>query len=149
MDASTFRDLDSGCWAEVDPDDCPCHGRGWMLSDFDTWHKCPIHSHGAVGCHEDDPRDFSDSHRLEMLELAYQRYEGSALRAGFEGDFRAACAALVTVPEPTPREWLDAARGIADALEYERREKAARDAGYSCALEAELDAEAAYERGCR
>ena len=25
------------------PDRCRCHGGGWILSDLDTWHRCPDH----------------------------------------------------------------------------------------------------------
>ena len=28
---------------ELTPDQCHCHGGGWILSDVDTWHKCPDH----------------------------------------------------------------------------------------------------------
>ncbi len=30
-------------WANTDADQCGCGGRGWFLSDLDTWHKCPVH----------------------------------------------------------------------------------------------------------
>ena len=29
-----------------DPKQCGCHGTGWILSDFDTWHECPAHYKG-------------------------------------------------------------------------------------------------------
>ena len=38
-----YRDFCSGAWAERDPKDCLCRGRGWALSEVDTWHKCPAH----------------------------------------------------------------------------------------------------------
>lgn len=25
------------------PEECACHGSGWLLSQVDTWHKCPDH----------------------------------------------------------------------------------------------------------
>ena len=34
----------SGAWAVENPLDCACNGSGWMSSDVDTWHECPIHS---------------------------------------------------------------------------------------------------------
>lgn len=40
-------------WATDDPTTCACHGRGWFLSDLDTWHKCPLHKGTGI-----DPEDF-------------------------------------------------------------------------------------------
>ncbi len=31
---------------DPDPKQCGCHGTGWILSDFDTWHQCPAHHKG-------------------------------------------------------------------------------------------------------
>jgi hypothetical protein len=36
-------------------DECRCHGGGWILSDVDTWHKCPDHFAG-----QSYPEDDSD-----------------------------------------------------------------------------------------
>jgi hypothetical protein len=30
-------------WIDEDPNRCGCRGRGWFLSNLDTWHKCPVH----------------------------------------------------------------------------------------------------------
>ena len=49
-----FRAMESGHWAEADAADCPCRGRGWLLSDLDTWHRCPIHGKGKP--HPEDER---------------------------------------------------------------------------------------------
>lgn len=27
----------------ISPDECACGGCGWILSQVDTWHKCPDH----------------------------------------------------------------------------------------------------------
>ena len=35
-------------WADEDPSRCGCRGRGWMLSDVDTWHQCPAHGRGVM-----------------------------------------------------------------------------------------------------
>lgn len=35
-----------------DPDECLCRS-GWILSPFDTWHKCPVHFDGQR--HPEDP----------------------------------------------------------------------------------------------
>lgn len=37
-----------GYASEEDPKDCPCHGGGWILSDWDTWEKCPVHNRGQM-----------------------------------------------------------------------------------------------------
>jgi hypothetical protein len=42
----TYLYLEGGTWAESDVKHCACRGGGWMLSDYDTWHKCPIHYDG-------------------------------------------------------------------------------------------------------
>jgi hypothetical protein len=31
-----------------DAADCRCHGGGWLLSEVDTWHKCPDHFTGQI-----------------------------------------------------------------------------------------------------
>ena len=28
------------------PEECRCNGGGWILSEVDTWHKCPDHHKG-------------------------------------------------------------------------------------------------------
>lgn len=45
----------TGYWAHPDADRCPCRGRGWALSEVDTWHTCPIHYNGQPG-----PDDYPD-----------------------------------------------------------------------------------------
>ena len=35
-------------WSDPDPDKCGCHGRGWFLSEVDTWHRCPEHGNGVL-----------------------------------------------------------------------------------------------------
>jgi hypothetical protein len=37
----------SHAWADHDADDCGCKGRGWWLSEIDTWHACPFHGKGV------------------------------------------------------------------------------------------------------
>ena len=43
---SYYDAFKSGYWARSDAKVCPCRGCGWVLSDVDTWHKCPIHYAG-------------------------------------------------------------------------------------------------------
>lgn len=43
-------------WADENPNICGCRGRGWMLSDLDTWHHCPIHGKGVPHPLEEETR---------------------------------------------------------------------------------------------
>ena len=40
----------SGWDSDEDPKNCACHGGGWILSNYDTWEKCPLHE----GRHPED-----------------------------------------------------------------------------------------------
>ena len=31
------------CGEGIPADKCRCQGSGWILSEIDTWHKCPDH----------------------------------------------------------------------------------------------------------
>ena len=53
--------MQSGQWADSDPKVCPCRGAGWLLSDLDTWHKCPRH-HTSDTRHPDDDYDDDSAH---------------------------------------------------------------------------------------
>jgi hypothetical protein len=33
----------SNSWAAEDSSICGCKGKGWWLSELDTWHQCPCH----------------------------------------------------------------------------------------------------------
>lgn len=35
--------IEAGWSSTEDPETCGCHGGGWILSQLDTFHKCPIH----------------------------------------------------------------------------------------------------------
>ena len=47
MHEDYYRDFCAALWRDEDPARCGCRGRGWVLSDLDTWHQCPIHGKGA------------------------------------------------------------------------------------------------------
>jgi len=55
-------------WADESPEICGCRGRGWMLSDLDTWHKCCVHQ---------GPHPMEDELRMEAeeWELSHQSRE--------------------------------------------------------------------------
>jgi len=50
-----YDNFRTGYWAHPDADRCPCRGRGWALSEVDTWHTCPIHYNGQPGPDDDYP----------------------------------------------------------------------------------------------
>jgi hypothetical protein len=55
----------TGYWADPDPQQCLCRGRGWALSDVDTWHKCPCHYKGQLHPEEyiEDPKEWDRANR--------------------------------------------------------------------------------------
>jgi hypothetical protein len=146
MYENLYRDLESGCWAEVNPFTCECRG-GWLLSDLDTWHRCPIHGVGVPHPEDEHTKFDREAHRLNLARKAYVTFREVARRNGFRGSFKAACLAEAGVPRPSVKEWVNAAEAVAERLVYEKAEVAARRAGYSCALEQRWAVEAACERG--
>lgn len=45
-------------WASYpDKKDCACRGYGWILSDWDTWHRCPIHYRGQEDPYAQEVRE--------------------------------------------------------------------------------------------
>lgn len=53
----------------LSPDKCRCHGGGWILSDVDTWHKCPDHYKAGQPHPEDDFDHYPDETPLKGLDL--------------------------------------------------------------------------------
>jgi len=119
--------LNSGAWAEVNPDDCPCKGHGWFLSDYDTYHQCPIHGKGTPHpeMNEDIPDDERGpqfdwaAHRLAMYRQAYASFRDGARRLGFEGDFKMACLNFVRKNEMSPSEWVRAAQYVMEMTDQQ------------------------------
>lgn len=50
-----YREVEMKLWADPNPEVCRCGGRGWVLSDLDTWHSCPYHDgpHPEDYCYEE------------------------------------------------------------------------------------------------
>jgi hypothetical protein len=146
------QELDGGGWAERNPSTCPCRN-GWLASDWDTWHRCPIHGKGVPHPEDEDATyDYAALARRIHRE-AFVWFRGQALRSGMtQGAFRTAVRRAVrssTDAEPTMADWVDAADKVAEEVWREAAEARAQAAGYSCRLEAALEAEAAFEHGCR
>lgn len=148
------NDLDTGSWAEVNPSKCPCRGRGWLLSDFDTWHSCPRHGDGVPHPEDEVDRETWDAsaHLLQVQRAAFEEYRNLAYAAGwgrFGFTFTEACRLALRaagVTAPTATQWVDAAECEAEELVMEKVEAEARAMGFSCALEARWADEIARER---
>lgn len=131
----------SAVWAETNPNTCPCGGSGWLLSDYDTFHRC--HIHGGTPHPEDERDDFDwKAHRCRLLVKAYETFLAASDLSVAE--FGEACLEVLD-GEPTLSNLVDAADTVATRIAYERREEAARAEGYSCGLERDLAWEAERE----
>lgn len=96
-------------WAHPHPDKCPCGGSGWLLSDYDTWHECGLHSHGAP--HPEDEDAERDPER--MLRVYRDAYRTFMKRSGVAPkDFRRYCVAHLRREPSSPKEWVDAAERV-------------------------------------
>lgn len=145
-----YRYMESGQWAERNPLTCPCRGGGWLLSDLDTWHKCPVHKHEGMGHPEDEgdnegemlaectPEEresyyaAKDQPRIEMLRKLYAASRDAARGEGFTGNFKAACVGLLhdaewlasyklsADAEITPAMWAAAAEDVADDAHFDK-----------------------------
>jgi hypothetical protein len=47
--------IEAGWSSTEDPETCACHGGGWILSQLDTFHQCPVHFAG-----QRHPEDYED-----------------------------------------------------------------------------------------
>lgn len=145
-----FRELESGIWAEHNPSSCPCSGRGWLGSDLDTWHRCPLHGQGVP--HPEDEEVFHNEvlHLLTIRRAAWRHFQQ---RSGLPPrDFRyhvERCLTSVGISGMHPQDWVDAAEQVSDALVAEMQDERARLMGYSCRLEAAWAAEAEVEAAAR
>lgn len=134
-------ELDSGAWAEIVPAKCPCRG-GWLLSDYDTWHRCPIHGNG-VPHPEDEGADFDYvGHNIRIHRAAWRALQE---RSGLDPKaFRSAVEDEITIrvrTEPfvaSPENFVALAEKVSDELVNEALDRKARAAGYGSRLEAAL-----------
>lgn len=151
MYSHPVNELDSGRWANPNPSACPCRGGGWLLSDWDTLHLCPMHGKGVPHPEEETEFDYrAHSLRVHREAWVYFRVQsGMAPRA-----FREAVTAHIrtrvraTTFVPTPKDWVDFADEVAEMVWQEEADRRAVAAGYSCRLEAAWAAEAEFEHGC-
>lgn len=137
MDSETMSDLDSALWNEINPSRCPCRGTGWLLSGYDTWHRCHVHGAGVPHPEDEEGRDGFDStaHSRKLLRAAYRQLQETS---GLTRDaFRYAVNVRLTgIDNPSPEEWVDAADAISREAWMVAADARARAEGYSCRLEA-------------
>jgi hypothetical protein len=141
-----YRELESSAWNEISPFKCPCRN-GWLLSDFDTWHRCKTH---GVGVPHPDPDSEDESfdmgaHHLKICREAFVTFRTIARKAGLKGSFNDACLKHMTASR-TPKAWLEAAEKVAEYMAYHAEEERAASYGYSCALEMRQHEDAMIER---
>lgn len=144
MSFNPVAELNTAYWCELNPRQCPCNGSGWLLSDYDTWHRCAAHGAGVPHPEDEETEFDARAHRTEMLRKAYEGFRTAARENGFKGNFRRAVEARAKSPDPG--DLVDAAEEIAAELDREVREREARAAGYSCDLERRWAEEGARER---
>ena len=114
MNERIYRELESGVWAMENPAKCPCRG-GWLLSDYDTWHRCPLHGKGVPHPEgEDDAVIDMHAHSLQVLRETYAGYRDQARRMGFQGNFNQAVNPKGVAL--TPQGWVNAAEDLVDQL---------------------------------
>ena len=79
----------SGAWATENPLECACNGSGWMSSDVDTWHECPIHSFEGNPhpeyVEEDTDWDAIEELRTKRFREMYRSIRERTRLAGWEG----------------------------------------------------------------
>ena len=125
MTIAIFRDLESGSWAEINPNRCPCHGSGWVLSDYDSWHRCPIHGHSVPYPDEEDPSFDYSAHKLQMYKEAYKAFFKRCWMCNQSWTperFRAQCVTRLmdwNWSKATPGDWVDAAEKVLQEIDVQ------------------------------
>jgi hypothetical protein len=143
------NELDSGRWANRNPARCECRN-GWLHSDWDTWHRCPLHGKG-VPHPEDEGGEFDyQAHSLRIYREAYASFRDEAVALGMtRGEFRLTVEKILQTGVPTMSDWVNAADDVACQAFAEDADRRAEAQGYSCRLEAAWAADGAFERACR
>lgn len=123
--------LQEGAWANPNPSRCPCQGNGWLLSNFDAWHRCPLHGEGVPHpeeewYNEEYPKFDYEEHLLDMQREAYRYFRGKARKAGFTGNFKELCRRYLKTTIPGPKDWVDTADEIATSLKSYRESRSVR-----------------------
>ena len=156
MSAHIVRQLDnSSLWSEINPSRCPCKGSGWLLSDWDTVHKCQEHARNSPNPYDEDftyddnglvEYDW-DKHTKENFRDAYRFFKKSTDLDGRQ--FKKACIRYNDGEIPsTDARWVDMAELVYGEHQAIKDQEYAEAQGYSCALEMRMEREA-YEEEWR
>lgn len=149
MYSHPVNELDSGRWANRNPARCECRN-GWLLSDWDTWHQCPLHGKGVPHPEEEEVEFDYKAHSLRLHRAVYAAFRDEAVALGMtRRDFRVAVEASLETGAPTMTDWVNAADDVASRAFSEDADRRAVAQGYSCRLEAAWADEGAFERACR
>ena len=148
-----FNELQTGNWAEQNPSKCPCRGRGWLLSDLDTWHQCPVHGSGAPYPESEGDEDFQfdyAAHYRAVHVQAFKAFRDLAQRygTGTNLEFNDKVSDVLKhwgITDPTMSDWVDAAETVATHLARFVADRQAVAAGFSCDLERRMDEDAHME----
>lgn len=76
------RTIEALRWsAPADPAECACHGRGWLLSPYDTWERCGQHFNGQQDPESAVQDALDDEQRREELLTATSFFDEEDYRA--------------------------------------------------------------------
>ena len=133
-------------WSHPNPSQCPCGGRGWLLSDYDTWHACNVHGRTPYPEDEEGHEGFDwEAHDLRIHRRAYRTFqEASGLdRVAFRAEVMRRVEAGATLSRS---RFVDAANEVAHERTQRAEDEEARRCGYSCAMEMRMEEWAEEER---
>jgi hypothetical protein len=111
---------------EIIPSQCGCRGNGWMHTDYDTMHECPLHYCGQPNNEDEMTDEDRAAFPWEKLRLQLDRKAYIRLRAGAVADLVAmgiddkrahklfAKRVAQSIPHnPTAEDWLNHAQDAA------------------------------------
>jgi len=81
--------IEAGWSSTEDPKTCACHGGGWILSQLDSFHTCPVHFKG-----QRHPEDFDDEDAPMGSEPPDAPEEGGPTGASYPEEPTCTCGGL-------------------------------------------------------
>lgn len=143
-----IEELDYGKWASRNPSKCICSG-GWLLSDYDTYHRCPFHGQGVPHPEEDDAGFDYKQHSLTIYREAYRYFQEGAADLGVGKEaFSDFVKKFISMREPSKVQWVNAAEQVYADLHNTRLELRSKGMGFSCILKAAWEAEKEFQDTC-
>lgn len=154
MHPEQFNELESGRWANPNPSRCECRD-GWLLSDYDTFHRCPYHGQGVPhpDSDEGEGKEAFD-YAAHWIRIHREAWVYFAQRSGMSPEaFREAVRAYALTSgcggTLSPREWVDFADEVEEKIWEAEIQREAVAKGFASRLEAAWAAGASFEAGCR